>query len=346
MKKITHLLFVSISILPTLVIGQNVQSKITTGAPVANFSTIDTSVCLYQSISFTDLSTNNPTSWKWYFPGGVPDTSTLQNPPLIQYITPGKYSVTLVVKNSSGSDSVTKTNYIHVYAIPSVTFTGADSLCKGSSTVITATNGYTYHWSTGATTSIINVSPTTSTTYTVQVRNGACYKDTTFTIIVDSLPVITHTGSDTLCKGDSITFTVKGAGNYQWFNGNTNSSVTISPPSSATFTVQLTNGACFEDTAFTIIVKNCTGIQNYSDPIGICIFPNPASKQLSLQMDNPINSDATLTISDVTGRLLYSENVTSHQSKIDIDVSSLAPAVYFLKLQTDEGIVVKKFLKE
>src|SRR5690606_13497899 len=41
-------------------------------APVANFSTNATTICAGQSINFTDLSTNTPTSWSWNFgDGGV-----------------------------------------------------------------------------------------------------------------------------------------------------------------------------------------------------------------------------------------------------------------------------------
>jgi PKD repeat protein len=64
-------------------------------------------------VSFTDQSTNNPTSWSWSFPGGTPSTSTAQNP-TITYNTAGTYSVTLTAANSAGSDPETKTNYITV----------------------------------------------------------------------------------------------------------------------------------------------------------------------------------------------------------------------------------------
>jgi PKD repeat protein len=82
-------------------------------APVANFSGNPTTVMATQQVSFTDLSTNNPTSWAWLFPGGTPSESTEQNPVII-YNTPGTYSVTLTASNSAGSDAITITNYITV----------------------------------------------------------------------------------------------------------------------------------------------------------------------------------------------------------------------------------------
>ena len=81
--------------------------------PVADFSASATSVSEGQSVTFTDLSTNNPTSWSWSFPGGSPSTGSTQNP-TITYNTAGTYNVSLTSTNASGSDTETKTAYITV----------------------------------------------------------------------------------------------------------------------------------------------------------------------------------------------------------------------------------------
>ncbi len=88
--------------------------------PVAGFSGTPTTIDEGQSVSFTDLSTNTPTSWSWTFPGGTPSTSTEKNP-VVTYNTAGTYSVTLTVSNSAGSDSETSTDYITV-EVPTVTY--------------------------------------------------------------------------------------------------------------------------------------------------------------------------------------------------------------------------------
>jgi len=81
--------------------------------PVADFSGDPTSLYEGETVQFTDLSSNNPTSWSWSFPGGTPSTSTIQNP-LITYNTAGTYSVTLTATNGDGSDTHTKTDYMTV----------------------------------------------------------------------------------------------------------------------------------------------------------------------------------------------------------------------------------------
>lgn len=83
-------------------------------APVADFTSNLTSVNFGQSVNYFDLSANVPTSWEWHFEGGIPATSTLQNPTNIQYNTPGTYDVTLIATNSFGSNTITKPDYITV----------------------------------------------------------------------------------------------------------------------------------------------------------------------------------------------------------------------------------------
>lgn len=82
--------------------------------PVANFVANVTTIPVGGKVNFTDLSTGFPTSWSWTFTGAVTTTSTAQNPSSIQYNTAGNYTVTEKVTNSAGSNTATKTAYIHV----------------------------------------------------------------------------------------------------------------------------------------------------------------------------------------------------------------------------------------
>ncbi len=86
--------------------------------PSVSFSSSDSTWCDKKAIDFFDMSTNNPTSWQWYFPGAVPDTSTLQNPTGIYYASSGTFPVTLVACNASGCDSVTYTAFIYELPTP------------------------------------------------------------------------------------------------------------------------------------------------------------------------------------------------------------------------------------
>lgn len=81
--------------------------------PVADFSANLTVIAAGASVSFTDLSTNNPTSWAWTFSGGTPSSSVVQNP-VVTYNTPGIYNVQLIAANGGGSNTMLKTSYITV----------------------------------------------------------------------------------------------------------------------------------------------------------------------------------------------------------------------------------------
>ncbi|MBN2777356.1 MAG: PKD domain-containing protein [Bacteroidales bacterium] len=81
--------------------------------PVADFTASETSLSEGGTVNFTDVSTNNPSSWEWSFPGGNPSSSSQQNPS-VTYNVPGNYTVTLIATNSKGSDTQIKTDYIRI----------------------------------------------------------------------------------------------------------------------------------------------------------------------------------------------------------------------------------------
>ena len=90
------------------------------GQLTANFSGTPTSGCSPQIVNFTDQSTGNPTQWRWNLGNGT--TSVLQNPSAT-YFTPGQYTVKLVIQDVNGNkDSITKTQYINIFAIPVCNF--------------------------------------------------------------------------------------------------------------------------------------------------------------------------------------------------------------------------------
>jgi PKD repeat protein len=77
-------------------------------APVANFTATVTNGNL--SVSFTDTSTNHPTSWMWDFgdpASGSANHSTVENP-AHTFSAPGTYIVTLTAANAIGSGSTSQ----------------------------------------------------------------------------------------------------------------------------------------------------------------------------------------------------------------------------------------------
>jgi hypothetical protein len=71
----------------------------------------------------------------------------------------------------------------------------------------------------------------------------------------------------------------------------------------------------------------------------ISIFPNPATTTLNI---TGLTIAVTAEVYDISGKQLLSKRLTTQA----IDISRLAPGLYFIKLTTAEGSVVKKFVKE
>ncbi|MEO8151418.1 MAG: T9SS type A sorting domain-containing protein [Bacteroidia bacterium] len=107
--------------------------------PSTNLSSSDTSFCEKHCIDFYDLSTNNPTSWQWFFPGADSLTSTLQNPTNICYNSYGSYDVTLIACNAAGCDTLHLTNFITCYQNPT------DSIYQSNDTLFSLP-AYSYQW--------------------------------------------------------------------------------------------------------------------------------------------------------------------------------------------------------
>jgi len=105
-------------------------------APVADFTGAPLSITAGQSVQFTDNSINNPTSWSWSFSGGTPSTSNQQNPS-VTYAAAGSYNVTLTATNASGSNTITKNNYITVTSAtaPQAAFSVSDNTILAGETV-------------------------------------------------------------------------------------------------------------------------------------------------------------------------------------------------------------------
>jgi PKD repeat protein len=81
------------------------------GVPAADFSGTPDSGSAPLTVTFTDLSSGNPSDWTWDFGDG--GTSYDQNP-AYTYDSPGLFTVTLTASNACGSDTEVKTDYIMV----------------------------------------------------------------------------------------------------------------------------------------------------------------------------------------------------------------------------------------
>jgi PKD repeat protein len=226
------------------------------GSPTAAFTINPSTVCVGQTVNFTDNSTGSPSAWSWTITGGSPATSTVQNPSAT-YASPGIYSVTLVSSNGFGTSSpLTKT--LSVLAAPSLTAISATSpICAGASATLMASgSGVTgYTWNPGGLIGgTVTATPSVSTIYTVSFSNGTCSNSATVSVVVTPNPTVS-VNSATACNGQTATLTASGATTYTWMPGSLTGSVQAFTPSATTvYTVTGANGSCTNVKTATITI--------------------------------------------------------------------------------------------
>lgn len=172
--------------------GSGTELRVYGSSPA--FTASETVVCEKFCISFFDSSANNPTSWQWFFPGGSPSSSTDENPSQICYDTPGMYDVTLITSGPFGTDTFTLTNYITVFATPSLpTITQMDY-------TLTSSAAATYQWQLnsvdipGATNQSLDVFQTGLYTVIIGDDNG-CSSSASKYVTITGIELQNSTGS-------------------------------------------------------------------------------------------------------------------------------------------------------
>ncbi len=110
--------------------------------PNADFTANITSSYCSGFFSFTDHSTETPTSWLWNFGDGT--TSAIQNP-THEYTANGTYTVTLTATNAYGHSSKTDTDYVTVDK-PSPPVAANVSQCGTSSFSLSASTTNAVAW--------------------------------------------------------------------------------------------------------------------------------------------------------------------------------------------------------
>lgn len=220
----------------------------------------------------------------------------------------------------------------------------SDSICKGDSVSLLVQSIDTlasyYNWipSTGLSNASIanpNVSPDTTTTYTVIVFDS-CYTDTAYiTIYVKPVPTVFAGNDDTICRGDISILNVSGSGtNYSWspstgLNPTTGTIVNASPDSTINYIVTTTanNGCDNSDTIKVTVLQlpilTVTGDTSPCIGVSTTLVISGAN---TYQWNNGLNTD-TITITPTTD-VVYSvigmdTNGCSNTLIIPVTINSL-----------------------
>ena len=307
--------------------------------PVANFSTSFSSACVNTPFVFTDQSSGVPTAWSWTLTGSSSPLSSVKNP-TVSYSSAGVYTVSLTSSNANGSSSV-YTNTINVTNPPVVSVTSF-TVCQVQSKALTASGASTYSWSTGSTNTVVIVSPTVTTVYTVTGNTGACSAVGTGTISVGSYPP-----TPTISQAGNILMS-SSASNNQWYLNGT----LISGASAQSYAV-------IQDGNYSVVVTGAYGCSASSSSVSVILTsvadatyintiqlsPNPVKDVIFINSLLKEPKSVSYLIYSMTGQVVKNGTVTLN-NKESISISDMAAGVYEIKFNIDQSTATYKFIKE
>lgn len=92
------------------------------------------------------------------------------------------------------------------------------------------------------------------------------------------------------------------------------------------------------------------GIENQSfnsnDNIDFIISPNPHNNKFTININSRINYPFFINLSDLTGKILISQQIKSIHNIIELDTHELDAGVYFLSLKSEKGYKIHKIIKQ
>ncbi len=244
-----------------------VDNNATNNGNMQNFSIINsftlsaTSATACSGSSTTLTASGGASSYTWN-PGAIVGTQAVYSPTATTIYT---------LSGSSGTCINTATTSITIGGALSITITPSTStICSGSSVTLVASGAVTYTWNTGSNATSIAVSPTATTIYTVNATSGTCTGSKSGTVVVNATPTLVA-NSATICNGSTATLTASGATTYTWNPGNlVGASVSISPTSTAVYTVTGANGLCTSNLSRTVTVNALPTIAINPSSANIC----------------------------------------------------------------------------
>ena len=188
----------------------------------------DTNICVNDSIILYSNSDIANSTYLWS--NGATTSSILLVPNNTQ-------SYTLTATSSLGCSNY-DTIEVALVPLPNIQISDDTLICIGTTASLKASGGVLYQWSNGDISDIIDVAPTSTTTYYLTVTdNNSCTADTSTMVTVANLPNIITSNDTVVCDGTSAYLRASGGINYEWSNGVNTANQYVIPLTNTTYTV-------------------------------------------------------------------------------------------------------------
>jgi ELWxxDGT repeat protein len=198
-------------------------------------------ICFGESI---ELSANGAETYSW-----SPSESLSANEGNQVLASPTESNTYTITGFSEAGCQDSETISITVNALPDVRIeTDKSQICEGERATLTGAGAITYTWLVNGApygeAPFIEMEPSTTTTFNiVGTDTNGCSSQSTYTLIVNPKPdVIVDYDKLLICQGESVSFSARGASNYQWspatgLNTITGSTVIASPHQSIRYKI-------------------------------------------------------------------------------------------------------------
>ena len=213
-------------------------------------------------------------------------------------------------------------------------------------------------------------------TATLQTINGC---DSTVTLNLTVTPLQTETIDETICYGETFTYngqTYSQTGTYttvvEGEDGACNTEVTINlvvrdanadidelvvlnnadlpyefmgneytDYGTYVVTVQDENGC---EQVYNLTIQHNSGLNAVESNVLVSVYPNPTIDNATLRVEG-LTEDATVVVTDQTGRMISSERLALGQTEMTINSASLAEGVYYIRIITSNSTRTEKLIR-
>lgn len=303
----------------------NTATVIISQPNILSATTFSTSVCSGNNLSLSAGATGGTQQYNFQWSPSAGISSSTGSSVIFNSTNNTIYTIT--VTDANGCTDTTHIN-INIFAVPQAIITGDSLICFGENAILSAAGGGTYSWNNGATDISINVNPIMNTNYTLTVFANGCSDSTQF--LVSLLSLNTNAGADvTIIKGANTTLQATGGGTYLWNNGETTSSIVVTPTITTSYCVYATNNIGCHDTDCVMITVE--------DPCGFILVPNAFSPNEDGQNDlltliGTCVEELKFTIFDRWGETVFETKDISISWDGKYKSSQLNTAVFFYSL--------------
>jgi len=257
----------------------------------------------------------------------------------------GTYYVTVANEYGCGVyDTVTKT----LLDIPMVDLGNDTTVCEGGTLMLDAgDDGSSYYWSNGATTPTIDIIAGGEYSVVVANTDGCMSLDTINITVSGTMPSV---ASIIVTNTDLYTFSFEPLlpahiVTYSWDFGDGSTSDEEAPThtyaASGSYTITLTVRSECGEVVYTT-TAHIVGVANVNiDDQSVTLYPNPAHELAVIESKGDLVMKS-VTVTNVLGQVMYQAEADA-PGRHQMDLSRYASGIYTVRIDTDKGVIVRKF---